>query len=57
MSVGPVPNDADLDTPPWNDGGIAGEHFVNYIPANWVKDTRVMRRFTTQGPRHRKAVE
>jgi len=22
-----------LDVPPWNDGGISGEHFVNYIPA------------------------
>ena len=35
MNVGWTrPSDADLDTPPWNDGGIAGEHFVNYIPAN-----------------------
>ena len=25
--------EADFDTPPWNDGGISGRHFVNYIPA------------------------
>ncbi|MDA7676551.1 PA14 domain-containing protein [bacterium] len=34
MNVGWTrPSDADLDAPPWNDGGISGEHFVNYIPA------------------------
>ena len=34
MNVGWTrPSDADLDAPPWNDGGISGQHFVNYIPA------------------------
>ena len=37
MNVGWTrPSDADLDAPPWNDGGISGEHFVNYIPATGV---------------------
>ena len=35
MNVGWTrPLDADLDAPPWNDGGISGEHFVNYVPAD-----------------------
>jgi hypothetical protein len=27
------PSEADFDAPPWNDSGISGEHFVNYVPA------------------------
>jgi len=27
------PSEWDFDTPPWNDSGISGEHFVNYVPA------------------------
>jgi len=27
------PSEMDFDAPPWNDSGISGEHFVNYVPA------------------------
>ncbi|MDB4805060.1 hypothetical protein OAH16_00490, partial [bacterium] len=40
MNVGwTLPSDDDLDAPPWNDGGISGEHFVNYIPPTGTRYT------------------
>ena len=40
MNVGWTrPLDDDLDTPPWNDGGISGQHFVNFIPATGTRYT------------------
>ena len=44
------PSEWDFDAPPWNDSGISGEHFVNYVPADGFTGDADIYHLGTQPP-------